>query len=176
MDQLVRRMVGAAKLQLPIYQEVEADKNATGQAALVIVLVAVATGIGMIGASGPMGILWGILSALIGWVVFAGLVYYIGAKFLPGPNTEADWGQVARTLAFANSPGVLRIFAIIGFASTTLSSLVMFLISVWVIVASVVAVRESLDYGNDTIRAVVVVVLAFIPYIVLLAVFAAIGS
>jgi hypothetical protein len=145
MDRLVRRMIGAAELQLPIYQEVEADKNATGQAALVIVLVAVASGIGLIGVNGRIGILWGALSGLVGWALFAGLVYYIGAKILPVPKTEADWGRVARTLAFANSPGVLRIFAINGFTSATLSSLLMFLIRIWVIVASVVAVRESMD-------------------------------
>ena len=169
-------MIGAAKLQLPVYREVEADRTATGQAALVIVLVAVASGIGAIGVSGPIGILWGVVSGLVGWVVFAGLVYYIGAKILPGPNTHADWGQVARTLAFANSPGVLRIFAIIGLVSNTLASLVVFLISIWVIVASVVAVRESLDYGADTLRAVVVVILAFIPYLVILIVLAGIQS
>src|SRR5690242_277620 len=42
---IVDRMRGAAALDVATYEEVEADVNATGQAAIVVVLVAIASGI-----------------------------------------------------------------------------------------------------------------------------------
>ena len=177
-EQLFNRMLGASKFDLKTYNEVEHDKNATGQAALVVVLVAIATGVGTIGISGPLGIIWGILLGLIGWAVFAGLVYWVGTNLLPKPETKADWGQVARGMAFAQSPGMLRVFAIVGAAVSALGSLILFIIFLWVIAASVIAVREALDYGTeteDTLRALAVVIIAYIPVIIITAVLTAIG-
>ena len=46
----VERMVGAAKLDVRVYEEVEADKTANGQALGVVVLSSVAAGIGGLAA------------------------------------------------------------------------------------------------------------------------------
>ena len=83
------RMVGAAKLDANIYEEVEADATATGQAAGVVALVAVAQAVGAIGA-GTMGLVGGLASALLGWLIWAGVTYLIGAKLLGG---SATWGN-----------------------------------------------------------------------------------
>ena len=45
MSSLTERMIGAAKLDVAIYEEVEADTTATGQALLVVVLSSVAAGL-----------------------------------------------------------------------------------------------------------------------------------
>ena len=52
---LVDRMVGAAFLNVGTYEEVEHDDTATGQAAAVVAMVAVATALGgwNFGASAP---------------------------------------------------------------------------------------------------------------------------
>ena len=42
---MIKRMIGAAKLDIATYEEVEADTSATRQAMVVVVLVALATGI-----------------------------------------------------------------------------------------------------------------------------------
>ncbi len=177
MEQLYQRMLGAAKLDINTFREVEEDTKATGQAAIVIILTAIAAGIGAIGVSGAIGILWGILGGLFGWVVLAGLTYWIGVNLLPKPETNANWGQLARTLAFAQSPGILKVLAIVGVVNGLgwFASLFLFVVSVWALVASVIAVREALDYGEDTIRALIVVILAFIPYFVIFAVLGAIA-
>lgn len=167
MEQLIDRMMRAAKLDRRVYEEVEEDTTATGQAALVVIIVSVASGIGALGIVGPLGILYGILLGLVGWAVFAALAYWIGVNLLPKPETHANWGQVARGLAFARAPGVLLVFGIIGFVSSGLGTLVVFVVSIWIIVASVFALREALDYGDDWLRALVVAVLAFIPYLII---------
>lgn len=169
-EQLFNRMLGASKFDLKTYQEVEEDTNATGQAAIVVGLVAIASGIGTLGVFGPWGLLWGIITSLIGWVVFAALVYWVGTNLLPKPETKANWGQVARTMAFAQSPGMLWILASAGYTLNALGSLIWFVVFLWVIAASVIGVREALDYGtesDDTIRALAVVIIAYIPVIVI---------
>ena len=52
MDRLQDRMIRAAKLDVQLYEEVEADRGAMRQAMTVVVLSAVAAGIGNIGAGG----------------------------------------------------------------------------------------------------------------------------
>ena len=56
---MLERMIRAARLSPQLYEEVEADTGATSQAMMVVVLVAVATGIGTTGAGGAVGLLSG---------------------------------------------------------------------------------------------------------------------
>ena len=66
------RFIGAARLTSAIYEEVEADKTATGQAMLVVALASVAAGIGLTGEG--TGLLVGTVAALFGWVIWAALI------------------------------------------------------------------------------------------------------
>ena len=104
---MIRRMIGAAKLDVDTFEEVEADSSATKQAMLVVVIVAVATGIGLVATGGLPGVILGIVVGLGGWAAWAWITYFIGTRLLPTADTHADWGQLARTLGFAQSPGVL---------------------------------------------------------------------
>lgn len=167
MASFIDRMLGAAKLDVATYEEVEADRDATMQALGVVVLVALATGIGTIGYGGISGVVVGILAAVIGWAIWAGLIWLIGTKLLPESTTEADWGQVARTTGFAQGPGVLRVLGFI----PVLGPLIVLATSIWQLVAVVIAVRQALDY-SQTWRAIVVVV---IGWLINLAVYALLG-
>ena len=151
------RLIGAAKLDVAIYEEVEADKDALFQAMGVVVLSSIAAGIGTVGNVGFGGILTGTITALVAWFVWAYLTYFIGAKFIPEPDTEADAGQLLRTIGFSSSPGLLRIIGII----PGLSSIISFIASIWMLVAMVIAVRQALDY-KSTVRAVIVCVIGWI--------------
>ncbi len=88
------RMKGAAALDISVYEEVEADTDATGQAAGVVAIVAVAQAVGAIGQGG-VGIIAALIGALLGWLVWAGITYLIGDKLLGG---TATWGELLRTL------------------------------------------------------------------------------
>ena len=85
MASLSERMIGSAKLDVHTYEEVEADTNATGQALMVVVLSSIAQGIGTLTLGGLWGLLAGTVSALVGWFIWAFLVYLIGTKLLPEP-------------------------------------------------------------------------------------------
>ena len=151
------RIIRAAKLDARLYEEVEADRDATGQAVAVVVLSAVAAGIGTLGTGGLVGIVTGTIAALVGWVVWAFLTYFIGTRLLPEPQTKADYGELLRTLGFASAPGLIRVFGIIpGIAG------ILFLVAgIWMLVATVIAVRQALDY-TSTPRAVGVVLIGWV--------------
>ncbi len=72
------RMLRAAKLDVQLYEEVEHDEGALSQAMTVVVLSAVAAGIGSLGIGGLTGLVSGTLAALLGWYVWAFLIYFIG--------------------------------------------------------------------------------------------------
>ena len=102
---MIQRMIGAAQLKAEIYEEVEADKSATGQAMTVVVLAALATGIGFLGVGGAdaVDVVFGVVLALLGWALLAWITYMVGTRLFPTPDTSADWGELARTLGFAQS-------------------------------------------------------------------------
>ena len=122
MASFVARMVGAARLDPAMYEEVEADRTATGQALAVVALSSLASGIGGI-AAGEQGFIGGLIVGLVGWVVWAFLTWIIGTKLLPEPTTQSDMGELLRTLGFASAPGFLRVFGWIpvlgGFLTST---------------------------------------------------------
>jgi hypothetical protein len=151
------RLIGAAKLDVKIYEEVEADKGAMNQAMGVVILSSVAAGLGGIAQAGFGGILVGTLMALIGWFVWAYLTYVIGTKILPEHQTKADLGELLRTIGFSSSPGLIRILGII----PGLSFLVFSIAGIWMLVAMVVAVRQALDY-HSTWRAIGVCIIGWI--------------
>ena len=159
MTSFPERMMGAAKLDVGIYEEVEADGTATRQAMGVVLMSSVAAGIGSLSLG--TGVIAGAVAALLSWVIWAFLTYLIGTRLLPEPQTQADMGQMMRTLGFAQSPGVLRLFGGI----PGIGPLVLGIVSVWMLVAMVIAVRQALDY-TTTWRAVVVCVVAWLAVII----------
>ena len=105
MASLGERLIGAAKLDVNTYEEVEADTSATPQAMIVVLMSALAAGIGSIGDSGIKGMFVITVAALVGWFIWAGLTYLIGTKMLPEADTQADLGELLRTTGFSQAPG-----------------------------------------------------------------------
>lgn len=156
---MFRRMIGAAKLDVDTFEEVEADTSATKQAMLVVVIVAVATGIGLVATGGLSGVILGIVVGLGGWAAWAWITFYIGTKLLPTADTQADWGQLARTLGFAQSPGVFKVVGLVPGVGLVIFALA----AIWQLVAMIIAIRQALDY-TSTWRAIGVALIGFIPY------------
>ncbi len=157
MASLTQRMLGAAKLDAATYEEVEADTAATPQAMLVVVLASVAAGFGVLRVVGIGGLLIAALASLIGWYVWAFITYFVGTRFLPGPKTQADMGQLLRTIGVSASPGLIRVLGIV----PGLDMVVSLIAALWMLVTMVVAVRQALDY-ESTGRAVAVCLIGLI--------------
>lgn len=151
------RIIGAAKLDANTFEDIERDQSAMGQAAGVIVLAAMSTGIGNIWYGGITGIIFSAFTSLIGYAAWAVIVWLVGTKLMPDPATKADFPETFRVIGFAAAPGLLGIVTII----PILGWLVLFCLWLWTIAAMVIAVRQVLDY-TDTVKAVIVVVIGFV--------------
>jgi hypothetical protein len=170
---LTDRMIRAARLDIGVYNEVEADLNATNQALTVVVATAIAGGLGSaIGqaiAGRPNGVIGGliggVLTELIGWAVWSYVMYLVGTRVFHG---TATYGELLRTLGFAYSPGVLLILRFI----PVLGGLITAVVGVWRIVAGFIAIREALDLDNGNTLATIVV--GIIGYLVVLFIIGAI--
>jgi hypothetical protein len=175
---LTDRMLRAARLDVALYNEVEADTTATNQALSVVVLVAVASGLGAaLGAAiaaRPAGIVFGliggIIAELVGWAVWSFVMYFVGTRLFGG---TATYGELLRTLGFAYSPGVLLILRFI----PVLGGLISLAVFIWRIITGFIAVREALDVESG--KAIATIVIGFIGYLIVLAIvgtiFAALG-
>jgi len=163
------KMVGASLLKVDVYEEVEADSQQNWPAFAVVVIASVASGLGTAigGLVAHVDNVWlfflvGLGTSIAGWLLWALTTYALGTTVFRGPDTQATYGQLLRTLGFSNSPGVLRFFSFIPFVG----GIVAFAASIWVVVAGVVADRQALDFS--TWRAIGTCVVGWIIYVLVL--------
>ena len=155
----LQRIIGAAALDAAIYEEVEADPGATTQAFAVVVLSSLAAGIGArgLGDQTVANVVFITIVSLMAWAAWALVIFEIGSRLMPGPQTRVDVGQLLRTIGFAASPGLLRVLGAMPAASVPVFAGT----AVWMLVAMIVAVRQALDY-RSTARAVAVCVFGWV--------------
>lgn len=164
---LVDRMIRAARLDIMLYEEVEADITATGQAATVVGIVAVCGGLGngigqVIGGhpgAAVASFIFQIIIAFVGWVIWSYITFWVGTSIFKGTATP---GEMLRTIGFAQSPGVLNILAFI----PVINVIVGLVLLVWMIVAGVIAIRQALDITTG--QAVITAIIGAIPYALLI--------
>ncbi|MCC7105155.1 MAG: YIP1 family protein [Chloroflexi bacterium] len=170
---LVERMIRAARADVALYNEVEHDLNATNQALMVVVIGAVSTGLGtalgaaMAGRNPAMPLVFGIIASLFGWAVWSFVTYFIGTRVMGG---TATYGELLRTIGFANTPSVLGIVGVV----PGLGSLAGIVLGIWSLYLGFLAVREALDF--DSGKAIATVIIGWIGMIAIMAVFAVIGG
>lgn len=140
----IGRLISAARLDGRVYEELEYDRRAFGQALATVMLSGLAMGVGVYGRLGLGGAISVATASVFGWLLWAGLTFVIGMTLLRGAHTEATWGQLLRTTGFATAPGLLGILGVI----PVLSGVIVVVAAVWILLAFVVAVRHALDYSG----------------------------
>jgi hypothetical protein len=147
---LVKKMARATKLDINLYEEVEADTKAIWQASLIVMLASLALGIGigiaglfkMAGVWSMLGLLIILIGSIILWLAWSLLAYFIGTKILKGPETSATIGELLRTIGFSIAPGALGVFVFI----PVVGGIIWLVVSMWILIAGIVAVRQALDF------------------------------
>ena len=163
-----QRAIGAARLEVPVFEEIEADRSATGQALIVVVASSLAAGIGLTSSLYNAPVLHRVMLALLLWVFWAISTYIVGVYLMPEPQTSTSVGELLRTIGFAASPGILRILGVI----PGIGGLIYIISTVWMLVAMVIAIRQALDY-TSTARAAVVCVITGMIGVIMAALFGA---
>lgn len=151
------RLFRAIKLDPELYEEVEADRSATGQAILTVVLASLAAGIGGQLSGSLYGLTLHTLVTMVGWYIWAFLSFFIGTRLLPQRQTQANMGELLRCTGFSSAPGLLQVLGILPGLGTT----VRLVAWVWMLMAFVIAVRQALDY-TGTGRALAVCLIGWV--------------
>ena len=158
---ILTRMLGAARFDVNTYEEVEADTGAMPQALLIVVVISILSGVGeFFGGEGNIlqALIYAVVRGIVFWAIWALLIYMIGGTILRTSETHANWGQVARGTAFAQSPGVLNVLTFI----PNFGIFIIVTVWVWQFIGVVISARQTLDY-QSTIRAFFVTLIAVIP-------------
>jgi hypothetical protein len=166
-------MLGAARLNVATFEEVEQDRGATIQAMLVVVLVTIASIVGGMLAGDDFdivrGLVFGAIRGVGAWALWALVTWIIGTTILATKDTKANWGELARCTGFAQTPGILSVFVFV----PGVGGVIALLAFVWQLAAMLVGVRQALDY-TSTWRAFFVVLISLIPVAILFIIFASI--
>ncbi|HEY6203420.1 MAG TPA: YIP1 family protein [Candidatus Limnocylindria bacterium] len=158
------RMLGALRLQTATYEEIEADQKGTGEAAFIVVATSLVSGAVNGVLTGASSGLFGALGSFLGWAFYAWIAYIVGVKLFPGKDTKSSWGEIARTLGYANTPRFLIIFELVpGFAAITRT-----VVGLWVLGATIVALRSALDISTG--RAIWIAIASAIGQVIVIAV------
>jgi hypothetical protein len=156
------RVRGVLLLDVKTFEEIEADTTANLQAFIVVVSASIAAGLGASVRLGVIGLLRETFGALIGWVMWAAVTWVIGSKLLPEPQTRTDMGELLRVIGYAYAPNLFGFFAFIPALGIIVSTVVSF----WLLAATILAVRQALDYVS-TWRAAAVVLIGWLIFVVI---------
>jgi hypothetical protein len=158
--QLVPRIMGVLRLDSNTFEEIEADQQGgTTQALIIVVLVAIASGIGLLLVDtdeAAAGLIGGLIASIVRWAVIAALIAWVGTRLLEAATTSSNWGEVARVTGFAQAPAFLGILAFI----PVLGVIASIVGGIWSLIATVIGVRQALDMSTG--RAIVVCIVAWV--------------
>ena len=170
----VDRLRGALMLDARTYRDIEQDTDANGQAALTVILAALASGIGyVLSRDVVQNVIGTARSSLLQWVIFSFVAYFVGASLFSTGQTSVTPGQVLRTIGFAQAPKLLLVLGIIPILGWIVGLIVFF----WFIAAAIVALREAFEF--DTGRAIGTGLVALVVILIVdivLSIFFGIGS
>ncbi|MGB3308078.1 MAG: hypothetical protein WBA63_17970 [Thermomicrobiales bacterium] len=149
-SRIVERAIGIARFSQPYYRDVAGDPGATLEAALVVVVVAAATGLGGITA-GFGGFFAGVVWAVIRWLLFTAAAWFLAREFFK-TQPEGTIGGLSRVLGYAQAPGLLAIVGFIPLLGWSLAAVG----NIWLVLTVVVALRYvlKLSFGQSFLTAI----------------------
>ncbi len=154
---LIERLIAALRLELRVYQEVSSDAAATGQAFRVVLLTGLLNGFSLVQRLGLAGVFAGVGAALMGWLLWAGVIWAIAALF----RHRRGERSLLRALGFANAPGMLLVLGVVPVIGTVIRLAVV----VWLVAATERAVEAVFEVSRG--RATLIAVIGFIAYLFL---------
>lgn len=149
-SQIVERAIGVSRFARKYYHDVAADPRATAEAAIVVVVVAIATGLGGLGA-GVGGFMAGVLWAVIRWLLFTAAAWFLAREVFK-TRPDGDVTALARVVGYAQAPGIIAIVGFIPLLGWSLSLVG----NIWLVLSVVMALRYvlMLDFKQSFLTAI----------------------
>lgn len=136
------RMMDVLQLDSNVYRDVRDDPRSTLQAVIIVMLTAGVSALTGLSSTGITGLMSGLLLGVLGWILFAALTHTFGRWIYRGNRAAASWGQLLRTLGFAQTPQVLLLLAIIPFIGWLMTIFVF----LWFVVTTIQAIRVAFGF------------------------------
>lgn len=167
---MLDRIMGVITLKAPKYREIADDKTATGQAAIIVVVVSILVGfISTFLKTDPTGKSYGIVAAvafavlglivaLIGWWLGSWIAAFVAKSFFQG---KTDTGEMLRVFGYTyvfNILGIIPVLAIVG--------------AILGIIGTVIGIREAAEF--DTTKAILTAIIAGVIEFIIITVLTAI--
>jgi hypothetical protein len=159
LDRIIQRSKDVATFKTRTYAEIARDPKALAEAAIIVAAVAVAAGIGQVNY-GAGGLVAGIILSLLGWVISAAIIYFVGTRVTGTPTTSGSVESLLRTLGYASAPNIFSFLGLIWIVG----GLVLFVLSIWTLITTVLAIRAAL--GMSLQRAIITGFVAWIVAII----------
>ncbi len=168
---MVDRLIGIITLKPPVYREVAHDENATTQAAIIVIVMAIFSGVvgGLVlsavgsslppeaqaqagAAANPVAFaIRTIITAIISWLIGAWVIAFVAKTFFGG---QTNTGEMLRVFGFTQIFQVIAIIPCIG-------AIVALVLS---IIGAIIGIREA--SGFDTTKAILTGIVAFVALII----------
>ncbi len=152
---MIDRIVRAIRLDWTVFGEIARDRDATKEAALIVLVVSFLSAVGSGIANRSIASFFGtwIVAIVVGWILWAIITFFVGTTFLGGKTSIPE---MLRVLGYANAPHLLGLFRFIPCIGPLLP---------WVgwllaLVAGILAVREAMDL--ETGKALVTVFVSWL--------------
>lgn len=159
------RLLGVVKLEQPVYEAIKRDAGSLGQAALVVLLTALATNVWvtLFAPNGAVRAVGGVVLAFLAWLLFAALAWWLGRQWFAPRWASPDFGQMLRLTGFATAPNLLNLFGFV----PLLGWLILMVASIWSLITAYTAVRVGLSATDR--NALIVTFLAYVANALLFA-------
>ncbi len=166
---MLSRLLGVLTLRARAYREIADDRSATGQAAILVIVVALIAGIGGAVVLGNFGQIFSflqpsggtvryaittILYTILGWMFTSWVFAYVSRIILKSKTTTL---QMARVFGYIQVFAFLEIIPWIGNALAFVLSLV----------GAIIGIREASRF--DTGKAIITAIAGFVVYLIIVA-------
>lgn len=167
----MNRAVRAALLNASLYRQLTDEPEETFYALAIVVVSGIALGAGVQYVPLPkwecasvwLFVFFSVWARVVGWFLWAGVAYFVGAKAFGG---QAGYRRILRSIGLTFSPGVFAVFGGIPFVGPFLMGLSF----LWMFPAALVAIRETL--GLNWVQAAICTILGWsLSVLLLIAIF-----
>lgn len=134
---MMKNVVRAVLVDEDFYADVARNTSLLLQAAIVVAVANSLDGIGAAIATGsdPLaGAALGVVTGVVGWLVWTAIAYVIGVRVLGG---DANYAEMLRVIGFAYAPLAIGIVPWLGFVGAA-----------WALFAAVIAIRASMEFST----------------------------
>ena len=86
-----------------------------------------------------------VFSSILGWIIWASLIYIVGAKLFSEVNTKANFKNILIAVGYGHAPAIFRFFAVL----PELLIPIVIITQIWILLSIAIGIKEALNFGSN---------------------------